>query len=234
MASIEEYTATGVTAIRSLLRHEQVEQAQNWLWRIVDQGNQISPELQPEFEEGKDTEIAIRKLRRLYWHDIRFWSTFFEETDISSLAHQFIASDLALIFHAAFLKPARVGSAVVLHQDQALWEHSYPRAISLWIALEPAHRQNGGLIGCPGSHQFGLLRHQPVQGHSWHNGVDWRAERLEMPRNYILDPGDALVWHRYFVHGSQPNSSEHSRWGMVFVFADRRLPNFYAKDSVLL
>jgi hypothetical protein len=42
--------------------------------------------------------------------------------------------------------------------------------------------------------------------------------------------GDVLVWHRYMVHGSDPNPEPEDRLGMVVVFVDAACSNFQAKD----
>jgi ectoine hydroxylase-related dioxygenase (phytanoyl-CoA dioxygenase family) len=137
---------------------------------------------------------------------------------------------VALTFHASFLKPPRVGTPVALHQDQALWKYDYPNAISVWVALTPAKRHNGCLIGCPGSHVGGAVPHAQMSDHPWHEGVDWRAAGLSEPVPYELEAGDALVWDRHFVHGSGPNLSADPRWGMVMVFIDRTQPGLRTTD----
>jgi ectoine hydroxylase-related dioxygenase (phytanoyl-CoA dioxygenase family) len=151
---------------------------------------------------------------------------------LPELAYHLVGAPVALTFHAAFLKPSEVGTSVALHQDQALWKHDYQNAVSVWVALTPAKRGNGCLIGCPGSHERGLIPHVDIFDHPWHRGIDSLTEGLVQPVPYELDPGDALVWHRHFVHGSGRNLSADPRWGMVMVFIDRTQPELLTTDRM--
>lgn len=222
-----EYSANGAAAVRGLLSPEAVAQVSAWLAGIVDMGRAAPSGFEAEFEPGTD---KPRKLRRLYWNDEAFWRGVFAESGVPRLAERLVGAPVALTFHAAFLKPAEVGTQVALHQDQALWRYDYPDAVSVWIALTPAKRRNGCLVGCPGSHRRGSIAHVEIPDHPWHPGIDWRAEGLAEPVPYELDPGDALIWHRDFVHGSGPNLSAQPRWGVVMVFVDRTRPDLRATD----
>lgn len=163
----------------------------------------------------------LRKVRRLLWNDPDFWRPMLSESPIPELVTSCVGRPVDLIYHAAFLKPARIGSAVALHQDQYLWDYEYPEAVSVWIAIDPSMRENGCLIGCPGSHLHGEMPHEIMCEHGWHPGVDWMAQNLGKPLLYELDPGDALIMHRHFVHGSGLNRSSRPRCGVVMVFAAR-------------
>lgn len=226
-AQAEEYFRDGATTLRGLFSAAAVEAMRSWLAGVVAEGRAIPPSFEPEFEPGTD---AVRKLRRLYWNDEAFWSDVLNDAGLPDLAAGLVGAPVALTFHASFLKPAEVGTQVALHQDQALWKHDYPNAISVWVALTPARRHNGCLIGCPGSHRRGEIPHVAIPDHPWHGGVDWRAEALAEPVPYELEAGDALVWDRYFVHGSGPNLSADPRWGMVMVFVDRTRPQLRTTD----
>lgn len=217
----------GAVTLRGLFSQGAVEAMRRWLGACVDRGRGVPASFEPEFEPGTD---AVRKLRRLFWNDKAFWTGLFDDAGLPGIARELVGAPTALTFHAAFLKPSEVGTRVALHQDQALWRYDYPNAISIWVALTPAKRHNGCLVGCPGSHARGGVQHVDLPDHPWHPGVVWRAEGLAEPVPYELDPGDALVWDRYFVHGSGPNQSSDPRWGMVMVFVDRTQPDLRTTD----
>jgi len=227
---LDEYRSLGIASVPGLLDSTQLSAAREWLARLIALGDQLPASYEPEFEPGALDAPRVRKLRRLYWNDPAFWSPLLVISRIAEVARKLVGADVALVFHAAFLKPARAGSPVALHQDQALWRYVYPNAVSIWVALARAGADNGALLGCPRSHEAGLLPHKPISGHPWHGGVDWAAEGLAAPVRYDVSPGDALAWHRYFVHGSGPNVGEDDRWATVFVFVDRTQPGVVATD----
>jgi|JI10StandDraft_1071094.scaffolds.fasta_scaffold116898_2 phytanoyl-CoA hydroxylase len=221
----------GIVQIKSILSENLVHKATDWLNDIIKMGSKIPKGFEPEFEaEQHDNQIAVRKLRRLYWNDPLFWKELITRAQIDTIAKSLVGNPVSLVFHAAFLKPSHVGSSVVLHQDQALWSYEYSKAVSIWIALSQVDEENGGLMGCLASHQRGLIQHTKIPGHSWHAGIDWREQKLPEPNVYKLQPGDALAWDRYYVHGSGENNSGRDRRAFVLVFVDRTAPNFLSKD----
>lgn len=189
------------------------------------------------YEAEYDTDGGIRrlrKLRRLLWNDPGLWGPLLNRSGIGELAGLLIGPDAHVVFFAAFLKPAKIGTEVALHQDQALWRYTYPGAFSTWIALTEVSRANGGLVGCPGSHARGLIEHKDRAEYPWHPSIDAVEEGLTGPVALTLRPGEAVIWDRYFAHGSGRNSSGTDRRGIVVVFADANAPGFAAADRFSL
>lgn len=60
--------------------------------------------------------------------------------------------------------------------------------------------------------------------------VGWRevlvGDNLRELRHFMLRPGDAAMWVRYFAHGSAATASLEDRRGMVVVMADGAHPGF--------
>jgi hypothetical protein len=228
--TIEDF---GAKRIPNLLAANYRKSALKWLGRLEGQGRSVPSSYMPEFERGTqgsaDAGTSLRKVRRLFWNDPAFWGDFIRESGIADCAKTLLEKP-ALIFHAAFLKPRVVGSAVGFHQDQGLWPRPFPGAISIWIALDEANEQNGCLLGVPGSQKHGLLPHVRSADHSWHPVVPLQELNLEAPRAISMSAGDGVAWHRYFVHGSGPNRSEQDRRGVVMVFAPLNETAFLAAD----
>lgn len=138
----------GAVSLPGLFPPHSVAEMARGMGGIIERGHDIPESLEPEYEPDSD---VPRMLRRPYRNDEHFWAARLNEAGSPSLAERHVGAPVTLTFHAVFLKPAGVGTAVALHQDQALWEQDYPGASSLWVALKPATRANGCLIGCPGS-----------------------------------------------------------------------------------
>jgi ectoine hydroxylase-related dioxygenase (phytanoyl-CoA dioxygenase family) len=85
--------------------------------------------------------------------------------------------------------------------------------------LTDVHPGNGGLFGCPGSHRMGAADHVATDDYQWHDALSQDRGGLAPPVAFELVPGDAVIWDRYFAHGSAGNTSVHDRRGVVFVFA---------------
>lgn len=116
-------------------------------------------------------------------------------------------------------KPARVGSAVPFHQDNAYNYFIPDHALTVWLALDASTEENGCVRVIPGSHAKGLLPHAP-------SGVTGTSQCLadeldpatagEVP--LILQRGDASIHHCCTIHRSLANRSERPRRGVLFFF----------------
>jgi hypothetical protein len=199
----------------------------------LDAADRIDPGYQPEYDTDGGQE-RLRKLRRLLWNEQDLWGPLLNRSGVGEVARQLVGPDAHAVFVAAFLKPARIGSEVALHQDQALWRYQYPNAFSMWIALTEVSQVNGGLFGCPGSHVRGLIRHRDRPEYLWHPSIDAAEDGLSDPVPISLRPGEGVIWDRYFAHGSGRNASGTDRRGMVIVFADASDPGFQAADRFSL
>ncbi len=222
---------TGFSIVNSLISDTQIARAHSWLMGATAWGTSAPSSLQPQYESHlADEHIQqLRKVRRLFWHDKHFWESWCWQSGLFDLVSGLLNHQATLINHAAFIKQPG-GSAVVPHQDQALWPFDYPDAISCWIALTPATTDNGCMRVWPESHHLKQLDHREQFGDGWHHGCDTSAlHQHSIPVS--LQTGDALIWHRHLVHSSPANDSNTNRIGMVFVFADRSKTGFKAIDK---
>jgi hypothetical protein len=199
----------------------------------LDTRTRIAPGYQVQYD-GEGEQRRLRKLRRLIWNDRALFGPIINRTGAPDLAEALIGPTAVLILHAAFLKPARVGTHVAPHQDQALWSDDYPGAFSMWMALTEVSVANGGLYGYPRSHAGGVLEHAEDPNHPWHPSLAHVAAELGERHEFKLRPGEAVAWDRMFVHGSGPNECPDDRRGMVIVFADGAAPGFRSRDVLTL
>lgn len=228
---LDQYRRDGCYPLPQLLAPQYQRRAVE-LFDRLDAAAEIPASYEAEYDTGAGVR-RLRKLRRLVFNDPGLWAPILCHAGMDDLARQVIGDDAAVVFHAAFLKPARVGTPVALHQDQALWTHEHPGAFSAWFALTPVSPANGGLFGCPGSHTVPIA-HRDRPEYTWHHSIDAVEDGLAEPLQFVLEPGDAVMWDRHFAHGSAANTSDADRRGMVVVFADAASPKFRAKDAMAL
>lgn len=223
----EAYARDGYQVLPHRLEEKDVRRAVEF-FDDLDR-REVDPAYQPEFD-ADGTARRLRKVRRLLWNDPHLWGPMLNRAGVGELAHQIIGESAAVVFHAAFLKPAKIGTPVALHQDQALWSYDYPSAFSVWFALTEVNPDNGGLFGSPGSHSWGTIEHRDRSEYRWHLSLDAIEDHLPEPFQFDLTPGDAVIWDRNFAHGSSANTSLQDRRGMVVAFADASASGFGARD----
>src|SRR5579871_3181771 len=94
-----------------------------------------------------------------------------------------------------------------LHQDNFYLKVHPGTCIAAWVALDPADRENGGLVVVPGSHTLDVACPEKADlsvSFSEHF-VRPPAHLQEEPVD--LAPGDCLFFGGSVIHGSYPNSS---------------------------
>ena len=148
-----------------------------------------------------------------------------------AIARQLLGPGCVPTGNHAILKPARIGGDTPWHQDEAYWDARFAhRALSIWLALQAATRENGCMRFIAGSHRGPVLPHALISADS--HGLrlagaapDAASADCELPA------GGATVHDGRTVHAAGPNLSGSPRRALVFGFglAPVRLgkPNHY-------
>ena len=113
------------------------------------------------------------------------------------------------------LKAPETGGAWNWHQDYGYWYFNgnlFPDMISVFVAIDPATRENGCLQVARGSARMGRLDHKLVDNQlsADPERVAHALERLEVV-SCEMAAGDALFLHCNTLHGSSKNRSKRSR-----------------------
>jgi len=116
------------------------------------------------------------------------------------------------------------------HQDYAYWKLygcRFPEAHAVFIAIDPATRDNGCLRLVPRSHLLGTLPHGTWSGRGSDNGVLPDELTGLWDAGYSFDPieaepGDAILFHGNTIHGSDDNLSGQPRIAMIATMNTRR------------
>ena len=117
------------------------------------------------------------------------------------------------------LKDPEVGGAWAWHQDYGYWYHNgllAPDLVSMFVALDPATRENGCLQVVPESHRLGRLEHQLTgdQAGADPDRVAHVLQRLDV-EHVEMAAGDALFFHPNLLHRSDQNRSDKRRWALI-------------------
>jgi hypothetical protein len=118
----------------------------------------------------------------------------------------------------AILKPAGIGGSTPWHQDEAYWDPRYAhRAVSIWIALQPATLENGCMRFVRGSHRCAVLSHELVSSEA--HGLRLIGAEPSGPQAVCeLPAAGATVHDGRTVHGAGANSTGEPRRALVFGF----------------
>jgi ectoine hydroxylase-related dioxygenase (phytanoyl-CoA dioxygenase family) len=209
-----DYERDGVVRVRRLFEADEIAE----LRRKIDQYSARIDTLPAGDYVLEADGKSVRNTWRMQQHD-----PFFAELGIQArftrMIDPLVNGQAVLQGVETFCKPARVGSPVPYHQDNAYFCQTPPDMLTLWIAIDAATEDNGPVYYVRGSHRHGLRRHQPsgVSGNSM-GVVD--APDVPLARQFCgtLQPGDALIHHCEAIHHSAANESDRARCGLLLVY----------------
>jgi ectoine hydroxylase len=116
-------------------------------------------------------------------------------------------------------KEPKVGGAWEWHQDYGYWYQNgclFPDMASVFIALDPATRENGCLQLIRGSHRMGRIEHGRFGSQTGADPERVNAALQRLEKVYCeMEPGDAIFFHGNTLHSSDANSSDKPRWGLI-------------------
>jgi phytanoyl-CoA hydroxylase len=121
-----------------------------------------------------------------------------------------------LLQEMALVKPPKFSGEKPWHQDAAYFRGSDPNLMfGVWIALDPATRENGCMEVIPGSHLLGPAPHVPAEDI---NLCTIRPDLVDIDRRVALpmDPGDVLIFHSLIHHYTAANRSNQRRRALQF------------------
>lgn len=212
---LQDYEKDGVALVRGFLSADEVVAIREELDRYIREDLATKP-LDARTLEADDK--TVRNLWRLEVHNA-FFREFAERADLRALIAPLVKGEPVLAGVETFNKPARIGSGVPPHQDNAYFCQTPPDMLTVWIAIDAVTEANGPVTYVKGSHRLGPLPTKP-------SGVRGNSIGLaEMPAVgegdllvALLEPGDATIHHCDTIHYSDPNTTDHPRLGFLLVF----------------
>ena len=150
-----------------------------------------------------------------------------------------IGPDILLWDSSIPLKAPHSGGYFGWHQDGTYWPiEPLDQVVSVWLALGPVGRRNGGMRMIPGSHRLGQLPHRKTFDEK---SMLRRGQRVAVPMDDAsaidieLEPGQASFHHTLMLHGSGANQTESWRLGVILNFVAAAVgPAPGHEDSALL
>ncbi|WP_235489463.1 phytanoyl-CoA dioxygenase family protein [Achromobacter sp. DMS1] len=135
-------------------------------------------------------------------HDPRHYAPGLLKTEYHArtleLAKQLLGEDAALYGEHALLKPALTGPETPWHQDEAFRSPDFVyNELSIWLALQPATKENGCMQFIPGSHRWEVLRHDSPGG-------DKSLHPLECVADFPREQAAAERWTRAAARCTTP------------------------------
>lgn len=212
---VNEYHKNGFVMIKSIIDEKDLDTARKEVEAFFEKdAKQLS---------GKNINKVNGKINSIHCLHQSKWFDDYQHTDvIQKLVTPFLGSEGECRGAELFAKPAHVGLASPIHQDNYYWCVDDANALTIWVALDDANSENGGVFYYKGTHKLGLLEHKP----SYAPGSSQTLKYPESMEPYkkitpSLKAGDCLIHHSLIVHGSNANTSSFSRKGWTMQFKSK-------------
>lgn len=116
-----------------------------------------------------------------------------------------------------FCKMPGDGKRVDWHQDCSYWPLTPTKAVTVWLAIDDADLDNGGMEVVAGSHTYGLIDFHASDEASGNvlNQTVRDPEQYGQIRHTPLRAGQFSVHSDLLLHGSAPNTSDRRRCGLT-------------------
>lgn len=139
-----------------------------------------------------------------------------------------ISTRPVLYFNHERLAQKEVYWRLRLHQDWRSIQGSLDSVV-VWLPLVDIDRNLGALEIIPGSHRWGLLAADLIDGYG--HIVSEVAAQLDLSalRSVELEQGDALFFSTFLVHQSGTNVTDAIRWSCHFRYNNLSEPTFVAR-----
>jgi phytanoyl-CoA hydroxylase len=221
-ARIEHYWERGYTLVEGVLRPEEVH-------RYLERARQIAHGDHPpqaadrlvrdiHFAKGlrpapEDPEHALWKLMNPDRFD-PVMAECLRLPRVLDAVSDLIGADLLAFLLMFIYKPPGVPDSVhPFHQDAVFFPFGpHDRIVGVWIALDPAHADNGSLCVVPGSQRLDVVPHEAVAGvNAGAFGAPGAGAGGEAPVTLEVAPGDCVLFHPHLFHRTGGNRTRGHR-----------------------
>lgn len=207
-SDVQKYHDDGVIILREFLSSDEVSLVNDALMHYVEE---IVPRL-PEDERVYESNASqLRNLFHMHVHD-PFFLRFGTNPKLKSVVEALEGWHYELHYVESFLKPAKCGSEVPMHQDEPFLGLVKPQFVTAWFPLDQVDEGNGTLRFILGSHKWGRIDHDntTIPGSQF---VTANSEALKELPNVpaVMKPGDVALFNCRLLHYSLANTSDKSR-----------------------
>lgn len=113
-------------------------------------------------------------------------------------------------------KQPRYSSDTGWHQDARYWSFESTELISVWVALGPEYKHNGGLSVIPGTHREIPATDRLDDALFLRTDLDENQPLLASAVDVEMEAGDVLFFHCLTFHSASRNHTDQTKYSVVF------------------
>ena len=168
--------------------------------------------------EQVEKHITVRRLRQVYHRDIVF-KQWMENEKIRPVLKQILgeAPTITISHHNSIMtKMPHTSTETSWHQDFRYWHFETDNLVSVWLALDEEHSDNGVLEFIPGSHKMNFIPSQFDEKEYFSDSHEKNQEIIAKKVSYPLQKGDVVLFHCKLLHRANRNSTDEPKISFVY------------------
>jgi len=162
--------------------------------------------------------VTVRRLRQVYSRDILF-KIWMEDAKIRPILQQILNDTVVLTtahHNSIMTKMPHQGTATSWHQDRRYWRYSDDNLVSVWLALDDEHSDNGVLEFIPGSHTIKFTPEQFDDKEYFREDTEQNKILIAQKVSMDLKKGDIVIFHALLLHRANKNSTDKAKISFVY------------------
>jgi phytanoyl-CoA hydroxylase len=207
-----QFNKTGYALEKGVFSDGEIETLENEFDQIVTQLKKSGENINARWDSDLTRHIEDSDSEVIHTHNIQSYSSVMlnmvQNESLLDLAESLMGPDIILHHTKLFCKPPKKGSAFPLHQDWSYFPTQKNSMIAAVVHLSKSTEDMGCFRVVPESHKLGKIENS--DGHSHVPGIHDHYS-LETALPIEAEKGGVLFFHCCTIHGSMPNTSDHSR-----------------------
>jgi phytanoyl-CoA hydroxylase len=142
-----------------------------------------------------------------------------EDANLRPILQQILNDTVVLTtahHNSIMTKMPHQGTATSWHQDRRYWRYSDDNLVSVWLALDAEHSQNGVLEFIPGSHTMKFTPEQFDDKEYFREDTEQNKILIAQKVSMDLKKGDIVIFHALLLHRANKNSTDKAKISFVY------------------
>lgn len=167
---------------------------------------------------AREEHVTVRRLRQVYKRDVLF-KAWMENEKIRPILQQALNDQVVITtahHNSVMTKMPYYSTATSWHQDRRYWRYNDDNLVSVWLALDDEHSENGVLEFIPGSHKMTFDAEQFDEKEYFSEDTIKNQKIIATKVSTDLQKGDVVLFHSLLLHKANKNSTDKPKISFVY------------------
>ena len=213
----------GYLFLRNVIEKNDITKARNDIFEKLKNVDELEGPFTDGIWSGRSRRDELHKDRGVFWEDVSNTESLRKITNGNNLKNVFsrIFGISSIGFDFIFLRAVSVGKFTHMHCDAGFFTRKTQKVLTCWLVFTDITIDKGPLFIIEGSHKFSDIKtkykgfdvniHKHMKATIDTNPINFAKERNTKILTTQFNPGDALIFGMYTVHGTFENYAKDNK-----------------------